>query len=433
MAKYVIDETTLTGLADEVRKATGTTSKMKPSEMISAIPGIYEAGKQAEYDRLVDPTKIIKKTVSDSVIRVDDVSEIPHKCTVSVDNDASVTVCGKNLINPDVVAFPSKYWRRDGEVFVSDKDTYATYVYVELYLEAFKTYTFSVYIKPNAAGNYSLTARYNGAIVISNYPKEEGRYSISVTPTQNGVYRFTVGGVDHDSGMIVSQLQLEVGSTATAYEPYQGTSHAITAGQTIEVDSICPTMSITADNDTTITFGYHKSYGAQTEYDRFWDAYQDNDGNYNMAFANPGWTDELYNPKKPIICTKGEASNVFLDASITNTKQPIEIRVAQANNFFMGCSDLKTIPYIGFFGVTSTSSFFINCTELEDITVDGEIASGIGFAYCGKLTDASVQSIIDHLADLTGTTAKKITFHTDVLLRMTDEQIATITARNWTM
>jgi hypothetical protein len=48
------------------------------------------------------------------------------------------------------------------------------------------------------------------------------------------------------------------------------------------------------------------------------------------------------------------------------------------------------------------------------------------------LSDASVQSIIDGLADLTGTTTKTLTLN-GVGAKLTDEQRATISAKNWTL
>ena len=181
--------------------------------------------------------------------------------------------------------------------------------------------------------------------------------------------------------------------------------------------------------------GYDEGFaqGQQAEYDRFWAVFQDNGGNYEMAFGSPGWTDETYNPKQPIICTQGSAGNLFRNAKITNTKQPIEIRVASADNVFLDCTELKTIPYIGFFGVTSNSSFFARCSKLENITFDGEIKAGIGLNHCPKLTSASIQSIIDHLADLTGQTTKTIRIHADTGAKLTEAQKATITAKNWTL
>lgn len=171
--------------------------------------------------------------------------------------------------------------------------------------------------------------------------------------------------------------------------------------------------------------------GKQAERNTFWDAFLDRDGNYKSVFNNDLWTDEVYNPNKPIIITASNADMLFNNACITNTKVPIEIRVASANMMFAYCYYLKTIPYLGFFGVTNTGSFFVGCSALENVTFDGEITTGISFANCSKLTNASVQSYIDHLADMTGQTAVKIVFHSATVANLTAEQLEQIANKNF--
>ena len=61
------------------------------------------------------------------------------------------------------------------------------------------------------------------------------------------------------------------------------------------------------------------------------------------------------------------------------------------------------------------------------------IKLNIRFEQSAKLTAESVQSIIDGLADLTGSTAQTLTLHATVGGKLTDEQKATITAKNWTL
>lgn len=156
------------------------------------------------------------------------------------------------------------------------------------------------------------------------------------------------------------------------------------------------------------------------------------DGNYKGAFASVGWTDETYTPTETIVCTKG-ASTGFTSARITDTKVPIELRCADITTMFAGCDKLKTIPLLGFYGVTTSSSVFAGCSALENITTDGVIQSGLGFSGSPKLTNASVQSVIDHLADLNGQESKRLTFHANTKAEMTDEQTEAIWLKNWTI
>ena len=50
-----------------------------------------------------------------------------------------------------------------------------------------------------------------------------------------------------------------------------------------------------------------------------------------------------------------------------------------------------------------------------------------------SLTASSIQNVIDALADLTGSTSQKVTFASTVKSKLTDEQLAQISAKNWTL
>lgn len=435
MAKYVIDETTLTGLANEVRTLTGTTNKMKPSEMVAALKNVdasgaydegYADGKQAEYDRLVDPTKIIEKTVSGSVIRVDDVSEIPHKCTVSVDKDASVSVCGKSLLNitgrevstDSNTANTAARSLNGNQLFVGmaasghlNKVTLDYYSVDDNCVTLKSAYIgygigFDVRVKPGVTYTFSCKEKQNvgftfydaDGVMISNGVTQQ---TVTFTAPENAKWVIvSVTAMSSGTEFVYTNIQLELGS-ATEYEPYQVTTHAITAGQTIEVDSICPTMTLFADNDATITFGYHKSWGMQTEYDRFWDAYQQNGNktNYDQAFAYTHWTDETYNPKYDIVCNGSNSTRqAFYNGRMTSTKVPIRVKNTELNATFTG-SSVKTIPLLELDGITGIrNNPFSGCSALENITIEGSIEADISFQWSTKLSNASIWSIAMALA-----------------------------------
>jgi hypothetical protein len=87
---------------------------------------------------------------------------------------------------------------------------------------------------------------------------------------------------------------------------------------------------------------------------------------------------------------------------------------------------------IDFTSATSVSACFDLCNYLKEVRFAKETLSLSISLVSGKyLSDESIQSIIDGLADLTGQTAQKITFHTDVVLKLTDEQWNQINAKNW--
>ena len=130
-----------------------------------------------------------------------------------------------------------------------------------------------------------------------------------------------------------------------------------------------------------------------------------------------------------------------------------------AHGAFSRCSDLKFLDLSEFnttFG--PSTDVFYSCTHLEEIRGEIENTANnwtLWFSGCVKLREVrfkansikgdftisqspllsaeSVQSIVDGLADMTGGTSYKLTLHADVKAKLTEEQLATIAAKNWTV
>lgn len=102
-------------------------------------------------------------------------------------------------------------------------------------------------------------------------------------------------------------------------------------------------------------------------------------------------------------------------------------------NTFNGSQKLKTIKGdLNFQSGATVVTPFLNCTALEDICFVKEcIEKSITFSSSSKLSDSSIQSIIDGLADLTGSTAQTLTLHKDVGDKLTETQKLAITSKNW--
>lgn len=85
-------------------------------------------------------------------------------------------------------------------------------------------------------------------------------------------------------------------------------------------------------------------------------------------------------------------------------------------------------------GCSNANAAFSYCASLEDIEFAPNTTKvSISFDTSPLLTDKSIQSIIDGLADLTGSTAKTLTLHSSVGANLTDAQKAVISAKNWTL
>ena len=129
------------------------------------------------------------------------------------------------------------------------------------------------------------------------------------------------------------------------------------------------------------------------------------------------------------------ADGMFWGASDVEVIDFTELRCVLNNmgNMFRQCSKLKYVyGEIDCTNATSLQSPFMNDTLLEHMRFKkGSIYRSIDFGQQKNLTAETVQSIIDGLA--TVETAQTIAFHKDVKARLTDEQIATITSKNWTL
>ena len=79
-------------------------------------------------------------------------------------------------------------------------------------------------------------------------------------------------------------------------------------------------------------------------------------------------------------------------------------------------------------------NIFRNCYKLKEVRFAKEtVKYNLTLAPCSLLSDTSIQSIIDGLADLTDSDTQTLTLHADVKAKLTEEQIIQITSKNWTL
>ena len=169
--------------------------------------------------------------------------------------------------------------------------------------------------------------------------------------------------------------------------------------------SIAEKLQTIAENESKVF-----EAGKKAEYDRFWDAYQQN-GNrthYVSAFTFLGWTDVTYQPKYPIISDAPFGlQRVFDNSQIVDTKVPLIMRgLGNIGALFNGCTYLKRIPSLILeLPVTNTVNTFANCINLEEINIscvnDGCFAVSFDIHWSTKLNKASWVSIINALSSAT--------------------------------
>ena len=139
-------------------------------------------------------------------------------------------------------------------------------------------------------------------------------------------------------------------------------------------------------------------------------------------------------------CSSMLMNSEIVELDLTGIEGENGIYISVLNYAFSNASKLKIIK-----GNLNTSkiqniwaynnAFVCSNSQLEEIRFveNGIGAGGISFKYCKKLSDASIQSITDGLVDLTGQTAQNIEFSKTFEVKLTNEQKATITNKNWNL
>ena len=372
------------------------------------VEGLEQGIEQGKQD-VISKSKYIPKTASGKVIRLDDVSEVYHNVRVKADTPTEVKVYGANIISDDVydatkwILYSANNYRYqlffpEGVYTISAKSTVnETYLYLQ---ESTDNTTFTVINK----------LLYSG--------KSYGTCTFTIE--KNKSYYLWSSATKYFAN--ISEVQLEVGSNATEYEPYKG--QTITATPTgTETHSICPTMTFLADSDVTVD--YFGSYGMQTEYDGFWDRFQQNGSktNYNYAFYGTNWNDAIFKPKYDIIATN--LTQGFYDTEITNLVDRLEeqgvrfdVSGCKSLGYAFGHSALTVLPKLDMSSCTNSDSMcvgcyyltrcegivssditkfhtgtFQNCSALEHIIFEGTIASNITLQWSKKLDIESLISL----------------------------------------
>lgn len=487
----------------------------KLTQIAEKVPMVYEAGQMS----MVDESKIIEKTVSGSVISLDDVSEVPHEVSVQLsrhtdnlfDKNSGIVIdayigdtitvvagaykmvaipcmpnttytvhktVGERFIVGTTTVYPAqgvavydrisnykaesitittgadaKYlvayvWNVSNDTGITaDAMVNSVQIYVNNIVD-FSGVAVSVFEK-NIFSNVAPVSAANALTVINSTT-----YSIApnmangvmygiyanVSELQLGigdVLKCSVKGiskigssrgwrVEYQDGTYNSlsnslnatltvdkpfkriMLYCDMGTAGFSYEPVVFTDvvvykesevkkYTANADGTVSgVKSLSPYMTIATDaSGVDITATYHKSWGMQSEYDRFWDAYQQNGSltDYSFAFGGKSVNDDWYNPKYPIIATSN--TNTFRNCAITDTKVDIDVRGSNGTYVFNNAEKLVTIRKLIVDEVTVYTGWFAYCKALEEIHFEGVIGNNLDIHWSTKLSAKSIENILN--------------------------------------
>lgn len=138
--------------------------------------------------------------------------------------------------------------------------------------------------------------------------------------------------------------------------------------------------------------------GQKNEYNRFWDAYQNN-GNICVGlsmFSGYNWNDEIYNPKYTIKVRN--FSSMYQATTLSSTKVPIDVTQGTGTNVFFNANNMKNIVKLIVTDTNTYNSWFYACTALEEIRFEGTIGNSLDLHYSPKLSAESLENIFKCLS-----------------------------------
>lgn len=383
----------LTAIGNTIRSLLGTSKGYKLDQMPAAISDIYDAGKQS----MIDESKIIEKSVSGRVVSVDDVSEVPHDVKITLTCDTPIqdyssfelALEGDNL---HILTATSKTQSgvtftvdADGFIAANGKSTGTIYLHCgAMAVESGKSYYCSGCPTGGASGVYSIAfqKQLDGANkgAISDYGNGA---EIVVDDTFNGINVVVVIGSGQTLNNMIFRPRIQ-------HSDSRDESIWSNVDGVFTIPSKSPNMTIRPkDSSLTVWMDYHKSYGMQTEYDRFWDAYQayGTKTAYGYMFAGYGWTDSRLKPKYPLRATETSSMNYgymfYYNKQITKT------------------------PVVYFGNTTAASHLngtFTQCTNLKEINFEGEIKFSLDIRHSPLTKDCMIRIVNTLSGDVSGQT-----------------------------
>ncbi len=207
--------------------------------------------------------------------------------------------------------------------------------------------------------------------------------------------------------------------------------------------------------------------GKKSQYDEFWDTYQDNGDRTDYGYAFARWRMDVFKPKYDIK-PKGVITMMFAYSKLTDIAQRLEdmgvtLDTSEATGFrdFASYGSATRLPEISTIGTSSLSGIFYNCPSLitidklvfkddgsqtwestsfnglfslVNIEIEGKIGASLNISNAEKLSYDSLMNIINALKDYkdTGET-RTLTLHKTAKEKLSDGDIAIAVQKGWTV
>ena len=138
----------------------------------------------------------------------------------------------------------------------------------------------------------------------------------------------------------------------------------------------------------------------------------------------------------PQLETSNGTNFISMFSSCYSLKKIPQINTSNGTNFssmFSGSNSLKEIPQIDTSNGTSFTNILSNCNSLVNVKGINRITGNQSVSSSVFLNHSSLLRILNALVDLTGQTTQKLTLGATNLAKLTDEEKAIATEKNWTL
>lgn len=417
--------------------------------------GSYRLGYEDGRNSVIDPSKIITKTVDGTgIIGLTDVSEIPHSISVQLSGDnitdfsdiEATIVYGKNLLSlnreqgtvssgsgntmarPELDAMdkyflslsPNNYYNTSVRNFTITDDELNFDAYSASYGPAFpirvipnETYTISVdNITPGAGIGFGL---YNKNMEQVSYTMSKNNKSATIVIPEN-VYIMNVifdktweNNLTYPIHITVKNPKVVLGSTIDV--PF-GESEVMKVNPSVDgyisgiIGNGKPVHIILNDNNVNISANYEKSYGRHQEWSDFWDAHQLSGTRTSYAAAFSYWRAATFNPKYDIVptsmsyCFQQFAGDSVFDLSKKLEDLGVVLDTSKCTNFdyVFSVAYIYRIPKIDTTSCETLTNTFhypsittIDCLKIRD---DGSTKFSNTFIGASKIKNITIEGVI---------------------------------------
>lgn len=159
------------------------------------------------------------------------------------------------------------------------------------------------------------------------------------------------------------------------------------------------------------------------------------DMSIGIKFANSTFTTEQFEALNTYNWDKiSDVNRAFANCSQITAISSIDIsRVRNVQYLFIGCPRLDSVSMLNCSNVVYTDGMFSGCTKLRNLGGFLNLSVNLNLSDSPLLTVESLMNVINNLKDLTGSTAHTLTLGATNLAKLTDEQKAVATNKNWVL